>query len=106
MTKRQVRSAIRWEALVVALMGTVLGIVIGLGLAYVMVQALGAFGLGSFEVPVGDVVTVVILGVLLAVVAAVRPSPRTANLAIIEAIAPDCPLPLHDMWATSNAFHR
>jgi putative ABC transport system permease protein len=63
--------------------------VLGLGLAFVMVKALAGFGLGSFEVPVGGVVAVVLLGSVLAVLASFRPARRAAKLEILAAIATD-----------------
>ncbi|MET0728267.1 MAG: FtsX-like permease family protein [Acidimicrobiales bacterium] len=86
MSRAQVRSSIRWEALIVALMGTALGLLLGLGLAFVMVKALAGFGLGTFDLPLGGVLTVVILGIVVAVVASFRPSRRAAGLDVLEAI--------------------
>ena len=40
MTRRQLRSTVRWESVIIALLGTVLGLVIGLFFGWALVQAL------------------------------------------------------------------
>jgi putative ABC transport system permease protein len=52
-----------------------------------MVQALTSYGLNTFDVPVAGVVTVVVLGAVLAVLASFRPARRAARLDILQAIA-------------------
>ncbi len=87
MTRSQLRASVRWEATIVALMGTVIGIVLGLGLSKIMVMVLASRGLGEFEVPVGGMVTVVLFGAILGVVASLRPAAKAAKLNVLEAIA-------------------
>ncbi|HEX6237135.1 MAG TPA: ABC transporter permease, partial [Acidimicrobiales bacterium] len=86
-TRRQVRSMVRGEALVVALFGTVSGLVLGGFLAWATVTALDSEGPVSFAVPAGQLATVVALGGLAGVVAAVRPARRAARLDVLTAIA-------------------
>lgn len=86
-TRRQVRSMVRGEALVVALFGTVSGLVLGGFLAWATVTALDSEGPVSFAVPAGQLATVVGLGGLAGVVAAVRPAHRAARLDVLTAIA-------------------
>ncbi len=38
MTQRQVRSSVRWESVIIALLGTILGLVIGVVFAWAVVQ--------------------------------------------------------------------
>jgi putative ABC transport system permease protein len=57
MTRSQVRSAIRWEAIMIALFGT-LGLVVGSFFGWASVRALGSGGVDRFVVPVGNVVVI------------------------------------------------
>jgi putative ABC transport system permease protein len=89
-TRRQLRSMVRGEALVVALFGTVGGLGLGTFLGWAMVKAIEASqGLGSFAVPTGQLAVVVAIGALVGVVAAVRPARRAAKLDVLRAIATD-----------------
>lgn len=87
MSREQVRSMIRWEAVLVAVLGTVIGLAAGLGIAYVIVTALRSQGLGVFEVPMPSMVALVVIGAVLGVVAALLPAYRASRLQVIDAIA-------------------
>jgi putative ABC transport system permease protein len=87
MSRSQLRSSVRWEATIVALMGTVFGIVLGLALSYTMVQALASQGITEFQVPVTGMIVVVVFGAALGVLASVRPSYKAAKLNVLDAIA-------------------
>jgi putative ABC transport system permease protein len=87
MARDQVRSTIRWEAVLISVLGTVIGLAMGLALSWVIVQALGDFGLTRFAVPVGTMVVVVVIAALLGVLASVRPARRAARLDVLQAIA-------------------
>ncbi|MCL1600966.1 MAG: FtsX-like permease family protein, partial [Actinomycetia bacterium] len=56
MTRRQVRRMIRWEAVIVATFGALLGVGIGIVLGWAVVRALADEGLGAFSIPVGQVI--------------------------------------------------
>ena len=87
MTRAQLRSSVRWEAVIVALMGTLIGILLGIGLSWVMIQALVSQGITEFAVPGMGMVTVVVFGAGLGVLAAVRPASKAAKLNVLDAIA-------------------
>ena len=87
MTRNQLRSSVRWEATIVALMGTVIGIALGIGLSYVMVRALKSQGITEFAVPVGGMIAVVVFGAVLGIVASIFPARRAAKLNVLDAIA-------------------
>jgi putative ABC transport system permease protein len=87
MDRRQLRSAVRWEAVLMSLLGAAIGIALGIGLSYALVTSLRGFGLTRFALPGGSVVTIVLLAALLGVLASVRPARRAARLAILDAIA-------------------
>ena len=49
MTRRQLRSSVRWESVIIALLGTLLGLVIGVVFAWAMVKALSDQGIDKFS---------------------------------------------------------
>lgn len=87
MSRRQVRSSIRWESMLVALLGTAIGLVVGVALSYAVVEALSRSGLTVYRLPVASLVVVVVVGGLLGVLAALRPASRAAKLDVLRAIA-------------------
>ncbi len=89
MTRSQTRSAIRWEAVITALLGTFLGLIIGLFFGFAVVHALGDQGIHQLDIPVGQLVVVVVLAALAGVLAAIVPARRAARLDVLGAIATD-----------------
>jgi putative ABC transport system permease protein len=87
MTRRQVRTMVRYEAVITSLLGTVEGIVVGLLLGYALVLALRDEGLKSFTVPWSAIVVVMVMSAILGVVAAIWPARRATRVDIVEAIA-------------------
>ena len=49
MSRKQVRSTVRWESVLIALLGTTLGTAIGLGFGWAMVQALADQGINGLS---------------------------------------------------------
>jgi putative ABC transport system permease protein len=86
MTRPQLRAAIRWESVVIAVQGTVLGLVVGVFFGWVLVRALRDEGLLAFSVPVASLAFIVILAVIAGVLAAVLPARRAARLKVLRAI--------------------
>jgi putative ABC transport system permease protein len=87
MHRAQLRSAIRWEAVLISILGTLVGLGLGVGLCYAITHALGSSGLDQFSLPVGSLVTISVLAVGLGTLASVLPARRAARLAILDAIA-------------------
>jgi putative ABC transport system permease protein len=87
MTRSQIRSTIRWEAVITALLGAVQGVVIGLALGYAVIFALRDEGIETFSVPSGSLIIIVLLAAAIGVLAAIRPARRAARLDILESIA-------------------
>lgn len=87
MTRGQLRSAVRWEAVIVALMGTTIGVVLGLGLSWIMVKGLASQGIDHFSAPVTGLGLEVLFGAGLGIVAAIRPAWKASKLNVLEAIA-------------------
>ena len=86
MTRAQLRSAIRWESVIIALQGTALGLVVGVFFGWALVTAMADEGLNTFAVPVPRLAVVVVLAALAGVVAAVLPARRAARLDVLRAV--------------------
>ncbi len=89
MTRNQLRASVRWEAVIVALMGTAVGLILSISLSYTLVKALAGQGFSDFDVPVGGMVFVVVFGAALGVAAALWPAYKASKLNVLEAIATD-----------------
>ena len=87
MERSQLRSAIRWEAVLIAVLGTVVGLGLGMIVSYALVQALDGFGLTTFAVPIATLVILVIVAAAFAVLASLRTASKAAKLDILRAIA-------------------
>ena len=87
MTRPQVRSSIRWEAFVVAVLGSLIGVVLGLSLGWVVVQALADQGLNTFSVSIPSIAVFVGMAAVLAIIAAWLPARKAAKADILDAIA-------------------
>ena len=86
MTRRQLRATIRWESVIIALQGTVLGLLVGVFFGWALVLAMKDQGITVFSLPVLSLVLVVVLAAVAGVVAATLPSRRAAKLNILRAI--------------------
>ncbi|MFN8051623.1 MAG: FtsX-like permease family protein [Acidimicrobiales bacterium] len=87
-TRRQVRRLVRWESVIVSTFGTVGGVALGAGLGWALVQA--AFSDSStspFTLPVGNLVLILVLGILVGVGAAALPAYRAAKLEVLGAVS-------------------
>jgi putative ABC transport system permease protein len=86
MTRRQMRSAVRWESVIIAILGTALGLVIGAVFGFAVITALRDQGFNTFVIPVGQLIAVVVLAFLAGVAAAIWPARRAARLDVLRAI--------------------
>ena len=86
MTRRQLRSTIRWEAVMIAVQGTVLGLAIGVFFGWALVTAMADEGLTTFALPVADLAVVVVIAAVAGVIAAVLPAKRAAKMDVLRAI--------------------
>ncbi|MGH3000791.1 MAG: ABC transporter permease, partial [Gaiellaceae bacterium] len=83
MTRRQVRSMIRHESIVTALIGAALGIPVGIVLALMVDKAIKV---SAFTIPVGTLVVFVIAAIIAGFVAAIFPARRAGKLNVLEAL--------------------
>lgn len=84
MKRRQVRSMVRSEAVILSVFGAVIGIVVGTGMGVALVSALK---LTSTSVPVSSLVIFLVLSAFLGLIAATWPARRAAKLDVLAAIA-------------------
>jgi len=87
MTRRQTRSMVRWEAVIIAVMGALFGVVIGIAFGWALQQALEPDGFTELGIPAGQLVFYVVLAGLAGVLAAILPARRAARLNVLEAIS-------------------
>ena len=87
MSRRQLRRMVRWESVIIAVFGAMLGMVAGAVLGWIVVLALRDEGLGDFAIPVGQLVTLVLIAGVAGVVAAIYPAWKASRLNILDAIA-------------------
>ena len=74
-------------AVIIAMLGTTLGLGIGMFFGWAMVQALAAQGITTFVVPVSQLAVVVVIAALAGLTAAILPARRAAKLDVLTAIA-------------------
>ena len=89
MSRAQVRSTVRWESVLIALLGTTLGTAIGLGFSWALVHALQDKGFNTFAVPAQQLGVIVVFAAVAAVAAAALPARRAAKLDMLQAISND-----------------
>ena len=85
-TRRQMRRLIRVEAVLVAVFGAIVGVLVGLVAGWALVSALEDEGF-EFAVSAGPLVTILVVGFLAGIVAAVLPARRAARTDVLQAIA-------------------
>jgi putative ABC transport system permease protein len=86
MTRRQLRTTVRYESVIIALLGTTLGMGIGVVFGWSMVKALDSQGLGTFVLPYSQLMVVALIAAIAGVGAAVLPARRAAKLDVLGAI--------------------
>jgi putative ABC transport system permease protein len=89
MTRSQVRATIRWESVIIALFGTVLGLAIGLFFGWAMVRGMASQGFDELRIPVTQLAVVAGIAAMAGVGASVLPARRAARLDVLGAIVSD-----------------
>ena len=87
MSRQQMKDSIRWEAIVVATFGAVIGLVIGTGFGAALVHVLGKDGSLKLTVPWPFLFGLTLLASLVGLYAARKPAKVAAKLNILQAIA-------------------
>jgi putative ABC transport system permease protein len=86
MTRRQLRSSVRWESVIIAVLGTLIGLAIGVFFGWAVITALRDEGFEEFAPSVGQLIMIVIAAGIAGVVAALFPARRAAKLDVLRAI--------------------
>ena len=94
MKRRQVRTMIRSEAVILAIFGAIIGIVIGTAMGIALVSSLKQQGITDTVVPASRLVEFLVLAALLGLIAASWPARRAAKLDVLAAIAAELSPPL------------
>ena len=87
MTRGQLKATVRFEAVIIALFGTLLGLAIGAFFGWSIVNALADEGLGELTIPVPTLVVVTSIAALAGVAASLLPARRAARLDVLGAIS-------------------
>jgi putative ABC transport system permease protein len=85
MSRRQVRTMIRYEAVITALIGALLGMVIGVIFAALIAQPLEEEGF-ALSYPVGELILLLVFAAFAGVLAAIPPARRASRLDVLEAL--------------------
>ena len=87
MKRREVKTMIRSESVIIALFGAGVGVVIGTALGAALASALRNNGVTNIAVPFPSMVAFLVLSAVLGLIAATWPARRAANLDVLAAIA-------------------
>ncbi len=85
MSRRQVRTMIRYEAVITALIGAILGMVLGLIFAALIAQPLKDEGF-TLSYPLGSLALLLVFAAFAGVVAAIAPARRASRLDVLESL--------------------
>jgi putative ABC transport system permease protein len=85
-TRRQIRNMVVAESLLLAAIGAIFGIVGGIYLGFVLVNAIEVIFPMGYSFPVIGIVIAIVIGLLFGVVASVIPARQAARLEIIQAL--------------------
>jgi putative ABC transport system permease protein len=87
LTRRQTRSMVRREAAIIAVMGALFGVVVGIAFGWALQRALAPEGFTELGIPAGQITVYVVMAAVLGWLFAVFPARRAARLNVLEAIA-------------------
>ncbi|MDQ3898438.1 MAG: FtsX-like permease family protein [Actinomycetota bacterium] len=89
MTRTQLRSTVRWESVIIAVLGTAVGLVVGSIFGWALVKALSGEGINTLSIPAGQLATVAFMASTAGVAAAILPARRAARLRPAEVLRAD-----------------
>jgi putative ABC transport system permease protein len=85
MSRRQVRTMIRYEAVITALIGAILGMVLGIVFATLIAQPLKDEGF-TLSYPIGSLVLLLVFAAVVGVIAAIWPARRASRLNVLQSL--------------------
>jgi putative ABC transport system permease protein len=86
MTRKQLRATIRWEAVLIALQGTILGLIIAAFFGWALVGAMKSQGFNVLSLPYMTLAEIALLGAIAGMLAAIGPARRAAKRKILKAV--------------------
>lgn len=87
LSRREMRTMVRLEAVIVATFGALAGVLVGIASGWMAVRALGTTSTMVFSVPIGQLALFVALGALGGVIAAGWPARRAGRVDILRAVS-------------------
>ena len=89
MTRAQVRAMVRWESVVISLIGALSGAALGIGIGLALSQALKDEGIKSISIPGPQIALYVALAAVAGVLAALGPARSAAKVDVLRAVVSD-----------------
>ena len=86
LSRRQLRTMLRLESVAIALVGAILGVVLGLGAGWALQRSLADDGIDVLSIPIAQLALFVVLAGVVGVLAALWPGRRAAKLDVLKAI--------------------
>lgn len=87
LSRSQLRAAVRWESVIIALFGTALGLGVGLFFGWALVRAMSSQGFTTLDVPVAGLAVITVVAAVAGVLAGLWPAWKASRLDILGAIA-------------------
>ena len=89
MTRAQVRAMVRWESVVISLIGALSGAALGIGIGLALSQTLKDEGIKAISIPGPQIALYVALAAVAGVLAAVGPARSAAKVDVLKAVVSD-----------------
>jgi putative ABC transport system permease protein len=89
MTRGQVRAMVRWESVVISMIGALSGAALGLGIGLGLSQALKDEGIKAISIPGLQITLYVALAAVAGVLAALGPARSASKVDVLKAVVTD-----------------
>src|SRR3954452_18173712 len=89
MARGQIRAMVRWESVVISLIGAVSGAALGLGIGLALSQALKDEGIKAISIPGPQIAVYVALAAVAGVLAAIGPARSASKVDVLKAVVAD-----------------
>ena len=86
MTRRQLRRTIRFESAITAVIGSLLGLVVGVAFGWIVTEGLSSEGL-AFAIPWGTLVACLVVAAIVGVLAGAWPAWRASRMRVLDALS-------------------